>query len=198
MKAVFFDMDGVLIDSFEFWYRLFNFTLKCMGYHEIDLKTFAKEVWGLSTPDVVVSWMPNHERKEVSDFYMRHAKEFYKYFRIFPSTVPMLEKLKQKGMKVAVLTNTHAQLAEDEIKDIEEYVDLLLYPHDRIKPKPEPDMIFEGLKLLGLKKEDVVFVGDTMSDMRAGKAAGVITIGLRVDGGDRRIEKLEEVTGLIQ
>ncbi|MBN1156423.1 HAD family hydrolase [Candidatus Woesearchaeota archaeon] len=193
IKAIFFDMDGVLVDSYEFWYRLFNFTLKHFKYPEMREEEFNEKIWGISTLEAVQRYLPKNTDKEMAEFYLEKYAEFEKYFRTYPDTISVLKKLKEK--KIVIVSNTHMEIAEEELKKckIRSYVDILLCPNENLKPKPYPDMILEGLRQLKLKKEEAIFVGDTVTDMAAGRAAGIMTIGLRIDGGNRKIDKLEEI-----
>jgi phosphoglycolate phosphatase len=55
---------------------------------------------------------------------------------------------------------------------------------DGFPAKPEPDVIFESLRVLGAPKEACLFVGDSAADMEAGKRAGVRTCAVRWGYGD--------------
>ena len=59
---------------------------------------------------------------------------------------------------------------------------------DHVAKKPDPAAVYEILELLSLKKEEVVYTGDTGVDMKTGKAAGLFTIG--VTWGFRTREEL--------
>jgi pyrophosphatase PpaX len=200
MKAIFFDMDGVLVDSFDFWYELFNFTLKHFKYPELARDDFDRKIWGISTLEAAQKHLPRNTDSEMAEFYLKNYTRFDKYFKAYPKVALLLKQLREKNLKIVIVSNTHIEIAEDELSKckLREHIDVLLCPNTRLKPKPYPDMIFEGLRQLGLKKEEMIFVGDTISDIRAGKAAGVRTIGLRIDGGNKRIEKVEEVLELIR
>lgn len=92
----------------------------------------------------------------------------------------MLEKLKNSGKKLAVVTTddsqiTHKCLEKLGIEDLFEKI----YTDDGINPiKPNPGCALEFLSELGIPAEKAVMVGDTMTDIRFARNAGISVIGV--------------------
>ncbi len=92
----------------------------------------------------------------------------------------VLEKLKSDGRKLAVVTTddlqiTHKCLEKLGIEDLFEKI----YTDDGINPiKPNPGCALEFLSELGIPVEKAVMVGDTMTDIRFARNAGISVIGV--------------------
>lgn len=86
-----------------------------------------------------------------------------------------LVNLKNGGLKLAVAsTDTHNRIAESfKTLGIATLFDVIVGPEDVANGKPAPDMIFEVLKRTGCRAEETVMVGDSISDMKMGRSAGV-------------------------
>jgi HAD superfamily hydrolase (TIGR01509 family) len=65
------------------------------------------------------------------------------------------------------------------------------------KAKPDPEIVLKACEFLDVEPEDVVLVGDTNSDVRAGKAAGCTVIGVNI-GADYTVKDISELTRLIE
>jgi HAD superfamily hydrolase (TIGR01509 family) len=71
-----------------------------------------------------------------------------------------------------------------------------LTSNDVKRSKPDPEIVIKSCKLLKLKPEEVILVGDTNSDVKAGRAAGCRVIGINVEA-DYRIKDISEITSFI-
>jgi HAD superfamily hydrolase (TIGR01549 family) len=197
LKAVLFDMDGVLIDSNKAWYTIFNKTLEYFENKTISRKEFDEVVWAKNFNETVKKYF-SVDMEQVRDFYGSLYEVFMNNLTVFPDTKETLKELKEKNLKLALVTNTHRDHAVKLLKDIGIF-DLFDYiiGADQVKNgKPEPDIILKTLKDMKLKKEEVVYVGDTIWDKIASEKADVKFIGVRIEG-DERIEKLYELLKVI-
>ena len=104
----------------------------------------------------------------------------------------LLAALKEKGLKITVLSNKpHAQTI-DVVETLfgKGYFDVIQGQKPEVPIKPSPAGVYEILKQLSLKIDDILYLGDTGTDMQTGKSAGVFTVG--VLWGFRKREELEE------
>ena len=69
-------------------------------------------------------------------------------------------------------------------------------PVDVKMSKPNPEIVIKSCKLLNLKPKEVILVGDTKSDVEAGRAAGCKVIGINVDA-DYTVKNISELTKLL-
>ncbi len=99
----------------------------------------------------------------------------------------ILKDLKEKGIKIAIVSNDLNQNIAHKLKG-EEY-DLLIGYKDCINRKPHPEPIHLALKKLNVKPSEAIYVGDIKTDMIAAKAAGVEAIGFATIFTARKLKK---------
>jgi phosphoglycolate phosphatase/AHBA synthesis associated protein len=124
--------------------------------------------------------------------FVRHLEAVW----VNPEAAPLLTRLQQAGVKLALVTNTIEPLASQVI----DHAQLggffaVRATADKVpQGKPAPDLIDFACAQLGVSPRDVWMVGDSAYDRGAAKAAGSRFVGLRLDG-DVRIEQLAHFPG---
>ena len=92
-----------------------------------------------------------------------------------PETV---EELKAKGMKLAVCSNKPHIAARKVVKAMYgDIFDEVMGQQEGIRRKPAPDGPLKIAENFGVKPEECMYIGDTKTDMKTGKAAGMYTVG---------------------
>jgi phosphoglycolate phosphatase-like HAD superfamily hydrolase len=69
---------------------------------------------------------------------------------------------------------------------IDDLLDVIIHADDAPRKKPAPDPLIEGCKRLDIRPQDCMYVGDTRTDIQAGKAAGMKTVGVLTGFDDRQ------------
>jgi len=122
--------------------------------------------------------------------------------------VPILKTLKERGIRLAIVTNTSRQAAETIFAKhgLSEYFDIVVTRNDVAQLKPDPQGILLALKRLGDRAE--FFVGDTRIDSEAARNAGIKSIIVRRGWphallppdprADYSVESLAEIKKIIQ
>jgi len=102
--------------------------------------------------------------------------------QVFPGVAQMLGSLGGRKSTATIKTSATTRAV------LEQFGLIGHFDHvqgtDGFPAKPEPDVIFESLRVLGAPKEACLFVGDSAADMEAGKRAGVRTCAVRWGYGD--------------
>jgi len=198
IKAVLFDMDGVLLDSFEAWCRLFNATLMHFGKKEITRQQFREGAWARGSKVASKNFFDGMAVKKIVEFYCEHFNDYKKYVRKMKDVDIVLKKLKEKGLKLAIISNGFHKLVRIILKmgRLEDYFDIVVGTDDVKNAKPAPDMLLYACKKLGIKPEEAVMIGDTKYDVEAGRNAGCLAVGFKTDG-DKRIESLKGLLKII-
>lgn len=98
----------------------------------------------------------------------------------FPGVLETLEKLKENGIKIAILSNKHHKNTMKVVEKIYgiHLFDSILGQKETHKRKPSPEGVFLLLEEFQVKPEECLFIGDTGTDMETGKNAGVDTVGI--------------------
>ncbi len=194
MKAILFDLDGVLINSFDSWLVAFNETLEKFGKKRISKGEYKKKYLGHELRSTFGKFGLGDDAVEYCKTqFMNNIKEI----RIFPEAKKILESLSKK-FKLGLVTNSWAGFVHKTLEyfDLKNYFDVIVTGDDVEKGKPDPEIIIKACKLLGLDQSDVIVVGDERNDVLAGKSAGCTVVGLNVES-DFKIKKLPELAKFI-
>jgi len=173
IKAILFDLDGTIIDTNEliltsFDYVLNNYLGLNIGREEI------LESFGIPLKDVM-----NHYAKEraeeLVDEYIRYSLDSHdKYIKSYDHVEEGLIKLKNKGLKVAIVTSKRRGTALRGLNcfDLEKYFDVIITPEDSKKHKPDGEPVLKACESLNVNPEETIMVGDSHNDILCGKNAG--------------------------
>ncbi len=192
LKAIFFDMDGVLINSQDAWFSSFNAMLKEFENKKISREEFEKHIWAQEFRKTYKKYFKT-SLENLEKFRIGNQESFLDNLKEMSGAQATLQKLKER-YRLAVVSNSKVSICESMLKknSLFEYFDFIMGPDKVNAGKPAPDMILKALQEMNLKKEEVVFVGDTQWDAMAAKAAGITFIGFGIDG-DKRVDSLIEL-----
>ena len=210
-KACIFDLDGTLTDTLDSLTYSVNKTLEEMGLSSITRDECRRFV-GDGARKLMERALKTSGDKELArieegmEVYGRVFKENCTYHvRPYDGVVYMLQKLKTRGIRLAVLSNKPHQQAVDVVETFfgKEMFDRIQGQCDALPKKPDPAGVFYILEALGVKPEEGIYMGDSDVDMQTGKAAGMLTIGaswgfrskelLEQTGADATIDHAEEL-----
>jgi HAD superfamily hydrolase (TIGR01509 family) len=192
--AILFDMDGVIVDSLGSWWKSLNVALKNFRQKEISGEEFITNFWGHDLQDNLKRLgMDQKIGFFCNNIYSEHVDEI----KLFLGTKAVLKKL--IDYPKAVITNTPKECVLQIFKkfDIDSYFDVIVTSDQVGRGKPAPDIIFEACKRLDVKPKNVVLVGDTDSDVKAGYAAGCTVIGINIDA-DYTIKNISDLISIIR
>lgn len=197
IKAILFDLDGVLVDSFPAWFCLFNDALEHFGFNRISKQIFQRH-WGQSTEEDVRIFMPGKTVSEVRDYFLTNFSNYLSSLKINPLAQKILSFIEQQNLKLACVTNSHRDIAQQILTrhHLDTFFQIIITADDVKKPKPAPDMLLAVCRSLKIRPEQAVFIGDTLSDKRASIAAGCIFIGYKLSA-DLTIDNLNALCELL-
>ena len=210
-KACIFDLDGTLTDTLDSLTYSVIKTLEEMGLSSITRDECRRFV-GDGARKLMERALKTSGDKELArieegmEVYGRVFKENCTYHvRPYDGVVSMLQKLKTRGIRLAVLSNKPHQQAVDVVETFfgKEMFDRIQGQCDALPKKPDPAGVFYILEALGVKPAEGIYMGDSDVDMQTGKAAGMLTIGaswgfrskelLEQTGADATIDHAEEL-----
>lgn len=179
IKAVIFDMDGVLIDAKDWHYDALNKALEIFGLtisrHD-HLTTFD----GLSTGQKLKMLSKVHVLPESLHTFINEMKQQYTMDITHQLCKPIfhhqyaLSKLKENGYQLAVASNSVRNTVKVmmEKSALIEYLDFYLSNQDVTKAKPDPEIYTLAISRLGLTPEECVIVEDNENGLKAAYASG--------------------------
>ena len=191
LRAVLFDLDGVLVDSYQVWFHLVNGAAADLGYPPVSPEFF-RSCWGQGIEADVERIFNRHTVAEIETYYRDHFGDHLEHLGVVPEVPEVFETLRKRSLRTAVITNTPATVAWDMVKRAGGTPDLVVGGTDVPRPKPAPDMVWRACELLGTPAGEALVVGDSRYDREAARAAGTRFAGLGIDG-EVRIERLIDV-----
>jgi pyrophosphatase PpaX len=178
IKAVIFDFDGTLLDSYKPIANSWQYTLTTLvgrGVTEDEVR----QTMGEMLIDSMRRLAPEVDAEYAVDFYRTYQRDiFLDQIKLFDGTEEVLRTIKEAGYKNALLTS---RLKASTFRALEKFgitelFDIILTASDTKKFKPDPGPVFEILEKIGANPEEALLVGDTSHDIEAGTAAGVFTV----------------------
>ncbi len=208
IRLLIFDLDGTLVNTLEDITASVNFALQKMGRKPIPLDTVRQYV-GDGVEMLLTRALGGHDEllaEAVGVYKVHHSRNLAVHSRLYPSVKETLEHF--KSLTMAVFSNKTAEFVHPLMEGlgIDRYFRTVLGADCGLPLKPAPDAIRKIMTDVGVPKEGAVMVGDGTTDVRAGKAAGVMTCAvtygfrseeeLRKAGPDYVIHELSELRGL--
>ncbi len=193
--AVLFDLDGVLVDSYEAWFRTMNVIADDLGYPAVSREAFAAG-WGQGVEADVEHFYRNHTVAQIERCLEEAYPKQLDQLEFDPRAAAVVNALRSRRVPTALVTNTPGALARAILDRGGLRLDAVVGGTDVPRPKPEPDIPLRACELLGVAPKRALLVGDTAFDCDAARAAGIAFAGLRFDC-ERRLEQLDEVIPLV-
>ncbi len=180
IKAILFDLDGVLVDACDWHYHSLNDALLKHKGFTISYEDHIKKYNGLPT-NVKLNLLGLKEEEKKSIWKMKQEKTLYnikKYGTIDKYKIRMLQKLKQENYKLACVTNSIKMTAVEMLKVTGQFqlIDLLISNEDVNNNKPSPDCYLLALDTLGISKEEALIIEDSPKGKKSAYASGAKVI----------------------
>lgn len=109
----------------------------------------------------------------------------------FPGVPEMLELLRERDVRVGIITRNCREGVASVLSRHPMHHEVLLTRDDVERVKPDPAHLYEALEVLGVEPGAALMVGDHITDIEVGKAAGTLTAGVLTAGTER--EQFEEL-----
>ncbi len=210
-KAVIFDLDGTLSDSIHSIKYCADRAVAPFGYGPFSVEQYQYFV-GDGAANLIKRALIAGGDRELAHFDKAFAlyKEIFRehcMYEVKPyeGIRELLAALKDRGIKIAVLSNKPHVETVNVIETLfgKGYFDEIQGQKEQVAIKPSPEGALQILERLRLKAGDILYLGDTATDMKTGKSTGAFTLGalwgfrerkeLEEGGADAIIERPEEL-----
>ncbi len=189
-RGLIFDLDGTLIDSYEAIYiglvEVFNhFAIPPFPFHQLG------EYVGGSLEEILKPFLPPHQIEEAKPIFREKYRDIYlDKTSLLDGAKEVIEELFRRSIRLAVASNKSGKFCRKLLAQlgIDRFFNTITGVGDGLRPKPSPDMVNAVVKDLALYPNEIIMVGDTAEDIKAGKAAGIDVYAL--GSGYHPLEKL--------
>jgi pyrophosphatase PpaX len=177
LTSVLFDLDGTLIDSIRLILDSYHHTL---ATHGIAARSDDEWLRGIGTPLRVqfTEWAESPGIEAMIATYRDYNLAHHDTRVLpYPGIVEMVRTVRHAGLHTGLVTSKNRTGAMRGLRlcGLDEAMDVLVGADDVEHPKPHPEPVLRALSALGQPPEAAMYVGDSIHDMEAGRAAGVRT-----------------------
>ena len=178
IKAVIFDMDGVIFDServiCELWDEVAKennipdieeLMIRCIGINEKATDELFTKKYGEEFPY-------QKFKKIISERY--HEKYDGGRLPMKPGVSELLSFLKENGIKTALASSTNVRTVTNQLKDagVLQFFDVVVGGDMVTRSKPDPEIFLHAAEMLGIDPKDAFIIEDSFNGIRAAHAAG--------------------------
>jgi phosphoglycolate phosphatase len=212
-RGYLFDLDGTLVDTAPDINAALNHALRAAGLEPVD-ETLTRHWVGHGAQVLIEQALRQHNGSRHGDpqalleafidYYRAHIAD---HSRVYPAVLESLQTLRQRGANLAVVTNKRTALTEPLLDTLAmtHLFDSIVCGDTTAQPKPAADPALHACGELGLTPAEVLFVGDSETDVACARAAGCAIVcvrdgynhGVPADalGADRVIDSFQELLG---
>jgi len=184
IKAVIFDLDGVLADTAEYHYRAWKRLADELGV-PFDRRR-NESLRGVSrrrSLELLLDGRPATE--EQMQEWMARKNGYYRELigrltprDLLPGALDLLKACRKAGLKVAVASVSRNASAVVARLGLDPLLDALIDGHVNVPPKPAPDLFLKAAEALDVSPEACVVVEDATAGVEAARAAGMRVVGI--------------------
>lgn len=184
IHCVIFDLDGTLLNTLDDLCDSTNYALKQFGYPERTLDEVRHFV-GNGVKKLIERAIPDGINNPDFEECLRVFKEHYAA-NMYNKTAPyngvpeMLKELRLKGIHTAVVSNKFDAAVKELCKKFfGDFVQVAIGENEEkgVRKKPAPDSVFRAMEELKVSIENVIYAGDSETDVQTAKNAEIDCIG---------------------
>jgi len=185
LKAVIFDMDGVLVDSepvyMNYFYEPFvrhNQDVSLQDIYSV-IGTTMEDTWRI----LGEAWQPLKSLEEIQELYTHDVDEaFVDYDDLkMPHIKHLMHQLQKNNIKMGVASASPKETIKRVLKEcqLESYISFYVSGEEVKASKPAPDVYLEVMRALEVKPENTIVIEDSTLGIKAGKSAGATVIAMK-------------------
>ncbi len=212
VRAVIFDSDGTLLDSFEAIVGAYEHVAGVFGYTPPTAAMVREQLrHAPPLPAILKSFFPNEDVEELLRANNEYIiSRFNDSVRRFEGLDTSLQRLRELGFKLAVVTGGNHKIQQVlEAHGIAQYFMSVVHCERVVKSKPDPEGFVLALEECGVLPHEAIMVGDSPTDIMAGKnGQAAATIGVTHGNASREdlvaadadyiVDSLPELCDLIE
>lgn len=201
IKAVIFDLDGVIVSTDDCHFRAWKRMADEEGiYFDREINNRLRGVSRMASLDIVLERSKREYSEKEKQELAERKNEYYKELiceltpdDILPGVMDKLENLKENGIKIAIGSSSKNTPIILKQIGLDGYFDAVSDGNNITHSKPDPEVFLKAAEMLNIPPEDCMIVEDADAGIEAGKRAGMKTLAVQgAKGADFSAENLEK------
>jgi HAD superfamily hydrolase (TIGR01509 family) len=181
-RALLFDLDGTLAETDSVHLPTWVDMLEPYGV-EVDEDFYKEKISGRNTSEIVRALLPDlteEENRSIGDAKEASFRERADKLEPLPGLVDFVERGRELGMKVALVTNAPEENVEAILLalDLRDFFDAVVLADEMEAVKPHPAPYKAALRKTGVAAEEALAFEDSVSGISSSVAAGIPTVGI--------------------
>lgn len=170
IKIVAFDLDGVIINSLP---NMENAWRNTCEKNNLKIPFFKyKKLIGLPFKKILIKLKIKDNLDKIQKDYLLYSIKNISLVRCYPNIKKIINKLNKK-YKIVIITSKDRKRSKYILKIKKVKYDMLITPNDVKNGKPHPEAIQKVLKKFKLKENNIIYIGDTIYDLKFAKNAKI-------------------------
>ena len=208
IKAIIFDLDGVLVSTDELHYRAWKALAGRLGVPFDRAKNDrCRGISRMASLDIVLEDAPTAYTQAEREAFAAEKNETYRAMlaSLTPAdtlegVLPTLAELRRRGYRLALASVSKNAPLILERTGLDRYLDAVADGNCITRSKPDPEVFLKAAEKLGMACESCAAMDDALAGIEAGRAAGMLTIGFgdsaKNKAVDLNLERFDELPGL--
>lgn len=208
IKAIIFDLDGVLVSTDELHYRAWKALAGRLGVPFDRAKNDrCRGISRMASLDIVLEDSPTAYTQSEREAFAAEKNVTYRAMlaSLTPAdtlegVLPTLAELRRRGYRLALASVSKNAPLILERTGLDRYLDAVADGNCITRSKPDPEVFLKAAEKLGMACESCAAMDDALAGIEAGRAAGMLTIGFgdsaKNKAGDLNLERFDELLGL--
>jgi 3-amino-5-hydroxybenzoic acid synthesis related protein len=175
LRGIIFDLDGVLVNSFEVMRRAFALAYReIVGAGDPPFGEYRQHM-GRYFPDIMRDMgLP----AEMEGPFVRESQRLASQVEVYDGVPGMLVELRERNLRLAVATGKSGPRARSLLSTLGllDLFDAVIGSDEVAHPKPAADIVLAALDRLGIGPAEAIMVGDAPADMLSAHSAGVFAV----------------------
>lgn len=177
-QAILFDVDGTLLDTTEYIYGAFEYSLQKNSFPVLPRSEMGL-MMGKSLKDCYIAFTKTQDVKDLMQDHHQFQLVHPELSHVYKGAIETLLGLLKAGYRLSTITSRSGNIVLDTLKRarIDLYFEHIITLDDVQKEKPDPEGILKALQKMDIAPQKAIMVGDSPVDIEAGKNAGTKTVG---------------------
>ncbi|OGT48805.1 MAG: hypothetical protein A3E82_08325 [Gammaproteobacteria bacterium RIFCSPHIGHO2_12_FULL_38_11] len=184
INAIFFDLDGTLLDTARDFAYAINLLLKLKNKPPVNFDLFRKSVYGESKKMISFAFQMEETHPEFEiirkEFLKTYCDNSTKETVFFSGMALLLDRLDNEKIPWGIITNKPTWLTQPIVTHfgLHERAICIISGDTLTQCKPHPEQLWHACRIAQVKPENAVYIGDLETDIIAARAAGTKCIGV--------------------